>query len=142
MARPREPARILELRGAFRANPQRRREDAPGAGPFNAEPPEHLHPTTARAWRYLVPRLPRVVLTASDEPAVEAAARVLGACWELESRLGPLAAAAPEFSKLHGLLLRYLAELGLSPRARASLTAAPQASAPSVLHALKDDLSP
>lgn len=28
MARPRTPAKILELRGAFKANPQRRREDA------------------------------------------------------------------------------------------------------------------
>lgn len=137
MARPRTPSNILELRGAFRAHPERQRQDAEGAGEFKREPPETLAGSARRAWDYLVQRLPRITLTGSDEPIVERAAVTLGALWALEQRMGEVAPTLPEHARLQALLLRQLAELGLSPRSRATLaTSAP--AQPSRFAALRD----
>ncbi len=80
MARPRTPAKILELRGAFKANPQRRREPVE-ALEFDGNPPAHLPPELTRAWRYIVEQVPPGVLTASDASAVEIMARLQAQVW-------------------------------------------------------------
>jgi len=81
MARPRQPAKILDLRGAFAKNPARRREDAEGDKPFNSDPPAHLPEGAVRAWRYVVERLPKVAMFNCDEIAVEIAATLLAQFW-------------------------------------------------------------
>jgi len=91
MARPRQPATILQLRGSHKAHPERVRADAEGAAPFCREAPDHLSMPVRRAWDYVVARLPRITLSSSDEVVVEQAARVLAAIWETEQRVGPLA---------------------------------------------------
>jgi phage terminase small subunit len=109
MARPRTPATILNLRGAFDKDPQRKREDAEGAGPFETDPPTHLAQEVVPAWRYIVSRLPKVALSSSDEIAVEMAARLLAWYW-LTGSLD------------HAKELRqWLAQLGMTPAARTKI---------------------
>jgi phage terminase small subunit len=126
MARPRTPAKILELRGAFKANPQRRRKDAEGAGPFQMDPPTHLAAEAVPAWRYLVERLPRVTLSSSDEVAVEAAAVTLAGLWQLSKMLGALAPLSPSYKSLSAELRLWLQQLGMTPQARTKIPAAPE----------------
>jgi phage terminase small subunit len=109
VSRSRTPAKILELRGAFQAHPERRREDADGAGELNAAPPVHLPAAVVPAWQYIVARLPRVAVYESDAVAVEMAARLLAQCW-----LNPDVGALRE-------LRQWLSALGMSPQARTKL---------------------
>jgi hypothetical protein len=111
MARPRTPSNILELRGAFKKNPQRRREDAPGAGPVDFKPPEHLPTDVAPAWRWVCARLPKIVISSSDEIAIEAAARLLAEVWS-QRRPEP---------RLYAELRAWLRELGMTVQARAKI---------------------
>lgn len=106
--RPRTPAKILELRGAFRRNPQRRRTDADGAGPFCTDPPAHMPQAVVPAWRFLVARLPKVALSSSDELAVEIAATLTAQAWAGNH------AVIPE-------LRQWLAKLGMTPTDRGKL---------------------
>ena len=117
MARPRTAAKILELRGAFKTHPERRRKDAEGAAPFEKDPPTHMQEDMVPAWRYIVERLPKVALTSSDEVAVEAAARCLAGIWAI----GPMAAMHPTFGKLSAELRQWLGQLGMTPVARTKI---------------------
>jgi hypothetical protein len=119
MARPRTPAQVLELRGSFKKDPQRRRQDAEGAAPFEVDPPTHLAPSVVEAWRYIVVRLPKVALSSSDEVAVEMAAIALAGVWQL----GGLAALSPAFLKLSAELRQWLGKLGMTPVDRAKVPA-------------------
>lgn len=109
MARPRTPAKILELRGAFAQNPQRRREDSEGSAPFEAEPPTHLPQECVPAWRWIVSRLPLITLYSCDEIAVECAARTLAGYW-LTRDLNHLKE-----------LRQWLTQLGMTPQARTKI---------------------
>src|SRR5688572_10347522 len=77
MARPRTPADILEFRGSFDKNPQRRREDLPGVGAFNPLPPKHLAQELVPAWTEIVAQINPVCLTGSDYLSIETMARLL-----------------------------------------------------------------
>jgi hypothetical protein len=72
MGRPRKPTAVLELTGAFRKNPQRKRTDPPATGPLG-DPPEHFTPEQAVVWHELAAVSPRGVLTRSDRLLVEIA---------------------------------------------------------------------
>lgn len=116
MARPRTSAKILEMRGAFKDNPQRAREDLEGAGPFSEEAPEHLTENEKLAWNHLVKRLPKVSLTSSEEVLVESAARVYARYLKTPSH-------SEEFRRLAATLMNHLKELGMTVNARAKLGA-------------------
>lgn len=122
MARPRTPSNVLELRGAFKRNPQRKRKDAEGAGPFQADPPTHLPADVAAAWRYIVARLPKVALSSSDEVAVEAASHSLYGLWQL----GQSAWRDPLFGKLSSELRAWLSKLGMTPQDRTKIAPLPE----------------
>lgn len=63
---------ILEMRGAYKANPERRRTKEPEpAGTFNMEPPESLTEDEIVAWKEVVSQVPKLVLTGSDRNLVE-----------------------------------------------------------------------
>jgi hypothetical protein len=81
VARPRTPSNVLELRGAFKRNPQRRREPVAPAGEFDPQPPAHMPQECARAWQWLVQQIPPGVLTASDHAAMEIMARLQTQIW-------------------------------------------------------------
>lgn len=109
MGRPRTPSNVLELRGAFKKNPARRRKDAEGSAPFCENPPAHLPQGAVPAWNYLVSRLPRIALYNCDEIAVEIAARQLAGYWLTGD---------PDTVKE---LRQWLAKLGMFPVDRAKL---------------------
>lgn len=123
MARPRQPAQILQLRGSHRAHPERARTDPEGCGPFDPTPPPYLPMPVQRAWTHLVERLPHIALSASDSVCIEQAARVLAGLWHLDSTLGPHAATTREFKALNDALARWLGVLGMTPAARANFAA-------------------
>lgn len=70
MARNRTPSNILELRGAFDKNPQRRREE-PQVESDLGQPPEHFDEARQAAWLEIVDMAPEGVLTKADRIAVE-----------------------------------------------------------------------
>jgi len=70
MARNRTPSNILELRGAFDKNPQRRREE-PNVDSELGPPPEHFDDARCAAWAEVVDMAPEGVLTKSDRIAIE-----------------------------------------------------------------------
>ncbi|MFM0053360.1 hypothetical protein [Caballeronia grimmiae] len=76
MARPRTPAKVLEMRGSYRKNPGRRREEPEVAGPLG-DPPQHLSAPEIAAWNEISDAAPRDVLTKSDRITLELAARLL-----------------------------------------------------------------
>lgn len=75
--RPRTPAKILELRGSFRANPSRRRKDVEGVGAFDPHPPANLPQELCGCWREIVAQIPPEILSGSDATSVEQMARLL-----------------------------------------------------------------
>lgn len=70
MARNRTPSNILELRGAFDKNPQRRREE-PKVDSEPGQPPEHFDDARCATWAEIVDMAPEGVLTKADRIAVE-----------------------------------------------------------------------
>ncbi len=76
MARNRTPSNILELRGAFDKNPQRRREE-PKVDSDLGPPPDHFDDTRKAAWAELVNMAPEGVLTKADRIAIEMLADLL-----------------------------------------------------------------
>ncbi len=76
MARNRTPSNILELRGAFDKNPQRRREE-PKVENELGPPPDHFDDDRKAAWAEVADMAPEGVLTKSDRLAVEMLADLL-----------------------------------------------------------------
>lgn len=114
MARPRTPSNVLELRGSFVTHPERRRQDAPGAGPFNPEPPLTLTGEEQAAWREIVAELPRVALTATERKGVTQMARI----WAALQRTHP---ASPDFKKLDDSFRQWAVQMGMTLQARTKL---------------------
>lgn len=76
MGRPRTPSNILELKGAFDKNPQRRREE-PKVEPGLGDPPEYFDDERRAAWREIEEMAPSGVLSRSDRLAAEMLADLL-----------------------------------------------------------------
>lgn len=112
MARPRTPSNVLELRGSFQKNPQRKRLNEPKpvgvVGDFSigsADP--------AKIWDELVESCPRNVLTASDRMALEIAVEYMR-----QFRENPTSCPSDRVKTLIGLLARF----GMTPSDRAKLS--------------------
>jgi len=113
MGRKRKSTTVLELSGAFRKNPARRRDGEPeGNGPLSSAP-DDLTEQERAAWRMLCERAPVGVLTDSDWPLVVMAAKLFS---EFMSDSAGFNAA--RLTRLH----RVLADLGMSPPGRGSLS--------------------
>lgn len=76
MSRPRTPTNVLELRGAFDKNPQRRREE-PKVEPGLGDPPAHFGDDRRAAWLEIEEMAPAGVLSRSDRLAAEMLADLL-----------------------------------------------------------------
>ncbi len=111
MARPKTPTAVLEMRGAFKAHPGRRRPDEPKPTGELGEPPPHLDEAAANAWREIAEAAPAGVLTSADRLAVEIAATLMA-----QFRAGDLLPAG--VGHLRGILGR----MGLTPADRAGLS--------------------
>lgn len=109
----RTATQLLELRGAFKKHPERRRPHEPKTSrPFRKAAPRRLAEAERQCWRELVARVPAGVLTGADEQLVELTARLLA---EARQDFGGM-----KTTRLT-LLGRYLDKLGLTPSGRASL---------------------
>ena len=110
----RTATQLLELRGSFRQNPQRRRPHEPKPSKsFRKSAPKHLTPQQRACWRELVAGVPAGVLGGGDEVLVEVTALLLA---ELRSDF-----ASMPTTRVTALRIN-LDKLGLSPSGRASLT--------------------
>jgi hypothetical protein len=132
--RPRTSAEILKLRGTFIKDPQRAREDAPGAAPWDDTPPENLTGEEQAAWRYVVSLLPKVALSLTERIGVEAMARVV-------ARLRATHSADPNFTKLSAELRAWAVQMGMTLQARAKLGGSGKKDGPGKFGGLKDSES-
>ena len=106
------PTRVLEARGAFRKNPQRKREGEPECTDPLGAPPGHLSPAEVACWQELAENAPVGVLVRADRHSVE-----MAACLLAEFRQDRTAFNAARISKLQSLL----GSFGMNPSDRASL---------------------
>lgn len=117
MARPRTATNILELKGAFAKNPNRKaaREDEPvpnaGIGPA----PEYLAEDERSAWDYIVGTVPAGVLGDCDRSHLEIAARLFA----YSRRVSVEDWSAMKIARLDSMLGR----MGLNPAERSKVKA-------------------
>ena len=111
MARPRKPTNVLELTGAFKKDPQRKREDAQAAGELTDAPP-HINGAVLHAWNEIVKYAPLQVLTESDRLSIELAANLLA-----QFRDNPIEFTAAKLVRLEALLGKF----GMTPADRSKV---------------------
>jgi len=114
MSRPPMPSYLLEGRGAFKKNPNRKRVDAVDDRALG-DPPEHLNEAERAAWIELAGNALPDTLGRADRTTLELTVSLL-----LKLRSG--AAMASELS----LLATQLAKLGMSPADRSRVVAIPK----------------
>lgn len=108
MARPRTPTAVLEMRGAFKHNPQRKREAPEADGdvqPIGDPPASFLKPSSSgnrlvELWKEFKAEAPPGVLTIADRKQLESLCRVTLEC----ERFG----AKPQWYALQKELLKAL----------------------------------
>ena len=111
MARPRTPTKVLDARGAFRRNPQRRRDGEPEVRDPLGSAPDRLTDVERQCWLEIADSAPTGVLTKADRLTVEQASRLLA-----------LDLAGDLSSSDRKLFLSVLGKLGLNPSDRARLS--------------------
>lgn len=77
MTRPKTPTNILEMKGAFKKNPQRRRTEEPKPEKPLGNPPCRLSPGVKKIWREIARQCAPGVLTIMDRQAMELASIAL-----------------------------------------------------------------
>lgn len=111
--RPRTPSNVLDLRGAFKKNPQRKRDEEPEAVGELGDPPEHMEAGPRLMWHELKEAIPQGVATASDRFAFEVLCTLAGAYRE-----SPLTFSADKLMRMEKLWGCF----GLDPSSRAKLS--------------------
>ena len=112
MGRPRTPSKVLEMRGAFDKNPQRKRSDEPKPKAGLGNPPKQLAPGAKAVWKELAKHAPEGVFGDSDRIAVEIASVLLA-----EFREDPAEFSAARMARLDSLLGRF----GMTPADRSKV---------------------
>ncbi len=112
MARPRKSAQLLAMSGAFRKNPNRKRQPVTASGDIGAWSDGATDPATI--WAELVANAPDDVLTAADRPALELVVRLIA-----QARSDPAGFSAGKGT----LLVATLGKLGMTAHGRAQLNA-------------------
>lgn len=117
MTKQRTPTKILEMRGAFKKNPQRRRTEEPQPEHLiAADPPDHWAEDVQQAYRDIVGSCVPGVLTDMDTLAVEVAARSLA---QLRHRFEEKGKATMADARAVYLML---GKLGMNPSDRSGLS--------------------
>lgn len=114
MPKPRTPSAVLEARGSFDHNPDRRREDF-DSGAFDKLAPEYFNGAQVEAWDEIVRLLPTSVLQATDRLAVELTARLIARFRSQDDADVSMAQVAQ--------IRTALASLGMTPADRSRVTA-------------------
>ena len=112
MSRPRTPTKILELKGAFKKNPQRKRKSEPKTDVNVGCPPKKLSKGVLACWKEIISLSPSGVITSSDRIALEIAANLLN-----EFRTGFNEMPAARLTRLEALLGKF----GMTPSDRAKM---------------------
>lgn len=115
--RPRTPAKVLELSGAWDKNPQRRRVEPEGVGALNEIPPTTLPSECVPIWHELIARFPKIVITDSDRYGLEV---LTMAMWELRKSFNN-PKRFQQFCKAEQTVRHWLVQFGMTPAARAKL---------------------
>lgn len=116
MARPRKPTAVLDARGAFKKDPQRRRNGEPIVRePIGASPAD-FDALQREAYAQIVGQAPLGVLTEADNLAVEMASTLLA-----QFRKDRYAFPAQSYAKL----IQLLGTFGMTPSDRSKLNIAP-----------------
>lgn len=76
MSRPRKPTELLELNGAFKRNPKRKRRIGPKPKDGIGDPPEYFREDERLAWREIVADCAPTVLTSAERTVVELLSRL------------------------------------------------------------------
>lgn len=114
MGRARTASNILDAKGAFKKDPQRKRINEPTVtDPFPKTPPAVLTAKEKKCWKEIVKAAPAGVLTAADVLIVEVIAVLLS-----EFRTDREYFTAARLTRL----TTEMGKIGLSPSARASLS--------------------
>ena len=113
MARPRTPTALLDARGAFKHDPQRKRDGEPVVKTPIGAPPDDFSADERKHWRGLVDRAPMGVLTSADYYSVVMAAKLLA---EFFGNYADFSHA--RMARLHSLL----GQFGMTPSERAKLS--------------------
>lgn len=113
MARPRTPTKVLDARGSFKANPQRRRDSEPEVREPIGNAPDYFAEDEHAAWQQIVNQAPMGVLTQADCLAVEAAAKLVA-----EFRREGTDFAAGKLGRLQA----FLGQFGMTPSDRAKMS--------------------
>ena len=117
MPQPRTATAILEARGAFAKNPDRKRVDPVVTDPFPTQAPGHLNPLQVKCWHLIRECIPASVLNGADALMVEVCA-CLYAEFRSDSE-GMATARIGQMTKLFG-------QFGMSPADRAKLATKPE----------------
>ncbi len=130
MARNRTPAQILQIKGAYKKNPQRQRGPEPKADTFKKTPPKHFNAEEKAVWRELVRNTAAGVLQQSDRPILEQATVLLCVVRKTRSTLIPIhnrqgkliamRMACP--ASTHQALTSCLSRLGMTPSDRTRIS--------------------
>lgn len=110
MGRPRTPSNILELRGSFDKDPQRRRED-PKVDIGLGEAPPYFDDEERAIWEEIADSAPQGVLAKSDRLCIE---MLVPLVLQLRQR-GPMKAAERSF------MLSTLTRIGCTPADRSKV---------------------
>ena len=77
MGRPRKPTALLEIGGAFKKNPQRKRPNEPKSGSPLGPPPIGFDQELKKIWLEITEMVPPNVLSIADRWLVEIACRAM-----------------------------------------------------------------
>lgn len=120
MARPKTPTNILEMRGAFKKNPQRRRKEEPKSALPLGNPPIRLSADVKKIWREIAKQCAPGVLTFADRQAMELVSIAIGRVRNLYDKYD--ADGKPEISMTDiRTAMALLGKFGMNPSDRAGL---------------------
>lgn len=117
MARPRKPSAVLQLKGAFNKDPQRKRDAEPVPSDGIGDPPDHFAVAHCKAWHEVVSIAPPGVLFNSDRLALE-----MFVCLLVEFRGNPNGFHQAKLGRLESLCGKF----GMTPSDRSKIIVVPK----------------
>ena len=117
MGRPRTPTKLLQLNGAFKNHPERKRKNEPIPSGEIGKPPKHFnkakYPKALKAvWKEVVKITPDGVLTSADAIHLEVICHLI-----VEYRAAPVDFTAAKLTRLESMI----GKLGLNPSDRSKV---------------------
>lgn len=106
-----KPTEVLESKGSYEHDPQRRRKPVPKSEKDFGNAPSYFSDSERKVWRDLKDQLPKTVLTSSDKMMAEALCMLVAKMRNRE----------PMMASDMSTMVRILSEFGMSPVSRAKL---------------------